>query len=289
MHPTHADRREDPQGLHPATRIGFGCVGFRDAYLAAADDVLELFDRAAQTRLAEHNPGLHPDRHNMRTYLEASAVRYQHAIDLVQAHGGNASSFLDVGAWLGAFPLALARLGHRAVAVDAYGYAGDALDGIRKRLEEAGVTVVDCDFTSGEHDLGRFDVVTNMAMIEHLPDSPRTLLRNLHRACRGLVILETPNLGYGYHRWDLLLGRSPLPPIEELYVGDPFTGHHREYTADELRRVLDARRFRPDRAPYVQLFPARDARNLRQPGYWLARSFSSCREVLIAAARPLDL
>ena len=264
-------------------------MGFRDTYLAAVDDVLKLFDREAQTRLAETNPGLHPDRHSMRTYLEAAAVRYQHAIELVQAHAGNASSFLDVGAWLGAFPLALARLGHQAVAVDAYGYAGDALDGIRKRLEEEGVTVVDCDFTAGEHHLGRFDVVTNMAMIEHLPDSPRPLLSNLHHACRELVILETPNLGYGYHRWDMLLGRSPLPPIEDLYLGDPFTGHHREYTADELRRVFVLAGFDPIESRTFNYSLTRDIRNWRQPGYWLARSFPACREVLISAARPLDL
>ena len=148
----------------------------------------------------------------MRAYLEASAVRYRHAFELVQRHAPGARTFLDAGAWMGAFPLALARLGYEAVAVDTYAYAGDALDGVRALLEENGVKVIDLDLTREEHDLGRFDVVTNMAMIEHLPDSPRPLLANLHRACAQLLILETPNIAYGYRRWDLLMGRSPLAP-----------------------------------------------------------------------------
>ena len=248
--------------------------------------MLARFDSQAQERLAQHDAGVDPDTFSMRVYLEASAVRYRNAIELIERHAPDARSVLDVGAYPGAFTLALARLGYEVVAVDAYSYAGGALDGVRELLEHDGVTVIDRDLTGGEHDLGRFDVVTNMAMIEHLPDSPRQLLANLHRACERLLILDTPNLGYGYRRWGLLLGRSPLPPVEQLYNGNPFTGHHREYTAAEVRQLLGLAGFEPLELRAFNYSLTRDVRNLRHVGYWLAMTVPACREVLIAAARP---
>jgi 2-polyprenyl-3-methyl-5-hydroxy-6-metoxy-1,4-benzoquinol methylase len=261
---------------------------FRDEYRRATNDVLACLDRTAQQQLARTSPSLHPDVFSMRTYLEASGIRFAHAMDLVERHAPGAHSFLDVGAWMGSFPLALVRLGHEAVAVDAYGYAGGALDRVRELLEHDGVKVIDRDLTSGEHDLGQLDVVTNMAMIEHLPDSPRPLLRNLHRACGRLLVLDTPNLAYGFRRWGLLRGRSPLPPVRQLYAGDPFTGHHREYTAAEIRELLDLAGFQPLELRTFNYSLTRDVRNLRQVGYWLAMTFPACREVVITAARPRD-
>jgi 2-polyprenyl-3-methyl-5-hydroxy-6-metoxy-1,4-benzoquinol methylase len=263
-------------------------AGFRDEYQRATDDVLACLDRSAQEQLARTSPGLHPDTFSMRAYLEASGARFEHAMDLVERHAPGARSFLDIGAWMGSFSLALARLGHEAVAVDAYSYVGGALDGVRELLRRDGVKVIDRDLTSSEHDLGQFDVVTNMAMIEHLPDSPRPLLRNLHRACRRLLVLDTPNLGYGYRRWGLLRGRSPLPPVRQLYEGDPFTGHHREYTAAEIRELLSLAGFQSLELRTFNYSLTRDVRNWRQIGYWLAMTLPACREVLITAARPRD-
>jgi hypothetical protein len=80
-----------------------------------------------------------------------------------------------------------------------------------------------------------------MAMIEHLPDSPKQLMDNLRAstAADGLLVLEVPNIASFYRRRQLLLGRSVHPDLESLYLSEtPYVGHHREYTASELLQLV---------------------------------------------------
>ena len=79
-------------------------------------------------------------------------------------------------------------------------------------------------------------------MIEHIPPTPRLLLGTLTAALKpgGVLVLDTPNLAYLYKRLALLEGQSIFAPISQQYFTElPFEGHHREYTCDELRWLLD--------------------------------------------------
>jgi 2-polyprenyl-3-methyl-5-hydroxy-6-metoxy-1,4-benzoquinol methylase len=90
--------------------------------------------------------------------------------------------------------------------------------------------------------LGRFDVVLAGALIEHVPHTPRHLLETLLGTVRpgGLLLLDTPNVARYWNRRALERGETIFQPIEDQFLSEPpWEGHHREYTADELKWMLE--------------------------------------------------
>jgi len=194
--------------------------------------------------LSKHNVGWRKGQFDQEAYLRASAERYWRAYAILDASG--ARTVLDVGGFLAAFPLALARLGYEVAIAERYDYYGNALDAIASHVKASGVRVIDMDFTEPSADLaavrGRFDAVTCMAVAEHLAHSPRALMENICAALRpgGSLVFEVPNLAYWPKRYALLVrGTSVLAPIADVYHSEiPFTGHHREYTISDARYVV---------------------------------------------------
>ena len=92
----------------------------------------------------------------------------------------------------------------------------------------------------------RYDAVLVMGVLEHVPHSPRQLLRAVHRVLKpgGSIVLDTPNIAYLYNRERLARGESIMPPLASQFDCDPpFEGHHREYTMDEVRWMLERTAF----------------------------------------------
>ena len=171
--------------------------------------------------------------------------RYLQALRLLEPRVEPGSAVLEVGGFLAVFPLALARLGVPVTVAERYDLYDGALDPVRTLLEEAGARVWDVDFTSDDVPAELYPVVVNMAMVEHIAGSPRQLMENLRDCCEGCLLLEVPNLAYGYKRWQLLRGRTIHPPLHDVYASaTPFTGHHREYTMADLRELLELSGFR---------------------------------------------
>jgi 2-polyprenyl-3-methyl-5-hydroxy-6-metoxy-1,4-benzoquinol methylase len=268
---------------------------FRHAYRQAVTDVLALLTRDRLIALSTHDPGIHPDAYDAGYYLRQSETRYRRAIDLFNRHHRPQPQItaLDVGGWLGAFPLALARLGIQTTVAEEYAYYGDALNELVALLKRDGVAIRAVDYTQPIKIYDRFDLVTNMAMIEHIPHTPKQLLDNLRNslAPNGTLILDTPNIAYWPKRRQALRGES----VHDAYCrwfdgGQPYVGHHRELTATELRDALTWTGFQVDE---LQIFNYsvnwREGR-LRDRAYmfaklmWPAVLFPSCREVLIVAA-----
>jgi 2-polyprenyl-3-methyl-5-hydroxy-6-metoxy-1,4-benzoquinol methylase len=278
---------------------------FRKTYRSAVADVMPFITRDCQEVISLHDRSLHPDRHDLHAYLQASTRRYINAIELLNRHA--AISFdelrlLDVGGFLGAFPLALARLGVPVTLVEEYGYYGGALDELKTFLESESITVWSTDFTAPLENVPpeRFTLVTNMAMIEHLPSSPKILLENLHSvtAENGKLILEAPNIAYLPNRLKLLKGRSVHSPIDVCYTSEPpFLGHHHEYTERELHDVLHWSGFRVNDiltfnyslnySLSIREGKPSDRIRLRIAYWWAISWLRSCREVLMACASPL--
>jgi len=216
---------------------------FEVLYQQCAADVLERMpdDWSA---FARHNLGWRKDRFDAAEYLRMSCARYWRAYRILAATG--ARGVLDVGGFLAAFPLALARLGFEVTIAERYDYYGTAFDAIAKHVRANGVGVIDADFTVAVADrasiLGRFDAVTCMAVAEHLAHSPRALMENIHASLRpgGSLVFEVPNLAFWPKRYAFFVrGASVLAPISDVYHSEvPFTGHHREYTISEARYVV---------------------------------------------------
>jgi 2-polyprenyl-3-methyl-5-hydroxy-6-metoxy-1,4-benzoquinol methylase len=174
-----------------------------------------------------------------------NVVRVVRLVELLKRRGFEAGEVLEVGAWFGSFALALCRLGYDVVACDRYSSYGDAFDGNLELMREEGIRIVSTNRES-ELDqiaaLGRFDIVVAGAVIEHIPHTPRHLLKTLYDAVRsgGLLLLDTPNVARYWNRRALERGETIFQPVEDQFLSEPpWEGHHREYTAGELTWMLE--------------------------------------------------
>ena len=189
-------------------------------------------------------PGARPGRDAVRTYFRQSIIRVYKLIELLREFGLRAGTVLEIGSTFGYFAWPLQRLGHQVTAVDRYQESNGGFDAYLDRLRSSGVRVVE---TSRGNELeiigqlGEFDAVISMAVIEHVPHTPREFLHMLASHVRpgGILALDTPNIARYWNRKRLAEGRSVHQPIDIQFHADiPYGGHHREYTADEVVWML---------------------------------------------------
>ena len=225
---------------------------FRTEYPRAVQDVTRFVTPERQEVIARHNPGLERSRTSLSTYLKASENRYARALGMFAKYlpAGAELRALDVGGFLGAYPLTLARIGVQVTLAEVFAYYGGSLDELGGFLASEGVEVLDVDFTQplAGAVMRKFTMVSNMAMLEHLADSPKQLMTNLRAVTSetGALLVEVPNIAYWPKRLSLLFGRTVHPPLDVVFgSATPFTGHHREYTVAEVTDLLRWTGFRP--------------------------------------------
>jgi SAM-dependent methyltransferase len=211
--------------------------------LGAAEDLVGLLE-AFDPKAVETHVVLLPDD-AMRSYLRMNVVRVVRAVEQLRRRGFERGSVLEVGAWFGSFSLALSRLGYDVVACDRYSSYGSAFEANVRLLERSGARVVS---TNRERELeqiselGPFDIVLAGAVIEHIPHTPRFLLETLFRAVRpgGVLVIDTPNLTRYWNRRAFERGETIFQPLADQYVTDPpWEGHHREFTAAEMKWMFE--------------------------------------------------
>jgi 2-polyprenyl-3-methyl-5-hydroxy-6-metoxy-1,4-benzoquinol methylase len=209
----------------------------------AVQRVLSASSRSDLAPLATRSPALRG--YDWNRYLSCSVVRMARALEMLRRYGIGSGRVLDYGAYFGNFSLMCSVVGYAVDAIDGYRSYEGALDGCVALLTGAGVRVF--DFAETGYALtttldGAYDAVLCMGILEHIAHTPRPLLDTLDRVLRpgGVLLIDTPNLAYIYNREKLARGQSVFYPIESQYYSDiPFEGHHREYTADELRWMLE--------------------------------------------------
>lgn len=88
---------------------------------------------------------------------------------------------------------------------------------------------------------GSFDVVTSIAVIEHLHDTPRIILNAMGEQLKtgGMLVVVMPNSVNLRKRLSVLRGKTNYNPLGELYfsIGGGYRGHVREYTLDETVQI----------------------------------------------------
>jgi SAM-dependent methyltransferase len=207
-----------------------------------------LADRSMQAAASRNDVSLHPDSFDVSNYLHSSIGRYRLAIRRAAEFSPSpAGRWVEVGCFYPVFPVALALLGRHVTVVERYAFYPPAfLDMYGRVAREFGVEFVDADLASAPGGLparlaGTAGVVSCLAVLEHLPHTPRHLLG----ACReslqpdGVFLCEVPNALYWGHLRGIPRGRHPGQPIEVVYRSAvPYVGHHREYTQADLRWVL---------------------------------------------------
>jgi len=208
----------------------------------STDALISLMPTYDPSKMDRHDGYL--GREYFAAYLRQSITRVSHLIEALHRLGVMSGSVLEVGSLFGQFAISLRRLGFDVTVVDRYRAYEGAFDGYTDFMRTSGVRVVETDRADESaliSALGQFNVVICMAVIEHIPHTPRELLRTLasHVVPGGVLALDTPNIASYWKRKALSQGLSIHQPIEsQFWCAIPYEGHHREYTAAEMEWML---------------------------------------------------
>lgn len=137
---------------------------------------------------------------------------------------------LDVGCGAGLLCEPLARLGAEVTGVDA---AAENIEAARAHAEGSGLSIAYRQGELASLDLGAFDLVTAMEVLEHVADKPAFIAGLARRlAPGGLMVLSTPNRTVSSRL--LLVGA-----MEAVGAVPRGTHHWADFaTPDELRELL---------------------------------------------------
>jgi 2-polyprenyl-3-methyl-5-hydroxy-6-metoxy-1,4-benzoquinol methylase len=221
---------------------------FERIYQSTLAEISATWTEEMQQEVARHNVVWRSDRTNFYEYLRCSLSRYLKAYRSLETV--DAKSVCDVGGFLGVFPVTLSRMGFDVAMTESRTYYSNAFDAVFEFIAAEGVDIVDLDFFSEsvEPPTKEYDAVTLMAVLEHFPHSHRQAMLNVRKlmGASGHLYVEVPNIAYWPKRWGMLRGRSPLVAVEDKFDSAvPFIGHHHEFTAEELNRLVTVAGFVP--------------------------------------------
>jgi 2-polyprenyl-3-methyl-5-hydroxy-6-metoxy-1,4-benzoquinol methylase len=208
------------------------------------DELVRLVDRYDPAALGVNVSSVALPRDFVRTYLRMTTTRVMHLVAKLKALGLSSGRILEIGGAFGSFAYVLQRLGYQVTVIDRYADFNHSIDAFLDLMRAAGVEVIMAsrdDEVERTARLGKFDAVIAMAVIEHIPHTPRLFLDMMlsHVRRGGLLALDTPNIARYWARQRINTGLSPYSNIESQFVSAiPFEGHHREYAADELRWMM---------------------------------------------------
>lgn len=252
---------------------------FEGLYKETVRTVFEHWTPEMQRLMAQHCYSWSPELFDFKGYLEASSVRFYRAYCRI-AERGRQLSICDVGGFWGVLPLTLKEFGYRIAMTESLKYYNDSFRPLFDFISARGVEIFDYDPFEADATLDeQFDFVTLMAVLEHYPHSHKTLMKNVSSIMKpaGRLYIEVPNIAYWPKRVGLMMGRTPLAELADVYRSDvPFIGHHHEFTMAELRelarlsgmRVLmeDFYNYSPGSHPGVKML-------IRRPLQFMAFSF----------------
>jgi SAM-dependent methyltransferase len=207
----------------------------------AVRQVIAAMGEGAHAELARRSPALKDA--DWPNYLTCSIARMVHVVAALRRAGVRSGRILDYGSYFGNYSLMLRAAGYEVDSADSYqGYAGTFEPAVAL-LQQAGARVI--DFAGVNRDLrglpeSTYDAILFLGVIEHIPHTPRPTLLALNRVLKpgGWLALDTPNHAYLYHRQRLARGESVMANLEAQFTTDVFEGHHREFTAPEVLKML---------------------------------------------------
>ena len=234
---------------------------FWKSYTKSFNRLIEPLRRCPYEDFGKTNAGFPKD------FLEALQPettewpRYQKTwIYLKQLRNGflEKPALLDIGSQFGFLTLSFLDLDYDVYATDEFRFYGQGIRPIRNILIKKGIRIEALPYEPYKlpFKTESMDVITLLAVIEHIPDSPRFLLKEIHRVLKvnGIIIVDTPNASALSKRIYYLLKGVPSVyfPIDMFYKSEiPFSGHHREYSPGELMYVMNRSEFRPIEIDYL--------------------------------------
>ncbi len=220
---------------------------FQKIYHQCFEEIWQFFTPEMQKKLAKHYSHWGNEHFNFHNHFSRSDWRFFQCYKHLFADDKTPKEkikYLDIGGFWGILPMVLKRSGYPNVKItEKLEYYDSAFDPLFDFLRENGIEIVDIDPIAEKLDVGKFTHISCLALIEHLPHSPKKLMENINNSLqeKGRLFIEVPNIAYWPNRINLLTkGKTPLPHIEDIYNSAiPYIGHHHEYTLPELEWLIE--------------------------------------------------
>jgi 2-polyprenyl-3-methyl-5-hydroxy-6-metoxy-1,4-benzoquinol methylase len=197
-----------------------------------------------KTNSLDKNQGF-GDHNYWQSYCKQNLIRVYHLITSFREQGFYSGSILEVGSFFGTFAIPLQKLGYQVTVMDRFENFGDAIDVYIDEMRALGINLISST-KENEYELldslPEFDAVISMAVIEHVPHTPRYFLQALKSKIKnnGIIALDTPNIARYWNRKYLSQGKTIHQAIDkQFYSKIPYEGHHREYTKQEMVWMLN--------------------------------------------------
>jgi len=151
------------------------------------------------------------------------------------------AKIIDIGSGVGVVPLVLKELGYDVSCVD-YAITTESIESLNNLIRN-GIKV---DFIQvGVEKLpyldNNFDLAFVGNVIEHIPHYPRGFILEIKRILKkdGFLVIDTKNAVDIKTRIKMFFGISNWPYIEGIYDLEYNPFHHKEYTQNELSKLLE--------------------------------------------------
>ena len=186
----------------------------------------------------------HRDNNYFKVFLKQSTIRIYHTLLCLDYFNIKNKKILEYGSLFGYFSSVLKDLGHHVTAFDRYNNFNGAFEEFCSDMKTRDINVIQSSEDNEERDFGqleKFDVIICMAVIEHIPHTPKYFLQRLRSKLKngGILILDTPNVTRLENRTNLSNDLSNFQDIKYQFNTDiPWVGHHREFTMNELIYIL---------------------------------------------------
>ena len=213
---------------------------FRKVYFETAKEISNFITPELQEKIAIHNHWWSVQNTNFETYFNYSYFRYKHIVKHLELD----KTILDIGWFFWVVDVTLAKLWFNVTITEKYEYYSDWFENLKNYIENSWVKILDMDCVS-DADIKKekqYDNVLCLALIEHLPNSPKILLNNIKDFLKKWWnwFIESPNIAYLPNRIKFLFWKTILPDITVIDKSKiPFIWHHHEYSQDELKNILN--------------------------------------------------
>ena len=187
----------------------------------------------------------------------------RHILDRISLNPG--ARVLDVGIGEGEIVYALRALGYEVVGIDDDEGGKQTQTSLEGLFPDCSVICLPLEEVRWPIEDASFDAVICTQVIEHMPISPGSILREMRRVLKpgGMLYVSNPNPVRAHFRARAMFGRSPYPvPIDRYYAGfgsPEYVYHIREFTAEELAYMLDQAAFEVLLSGYCNLLYLRHA------------------------------
>jgi 2-polyprenyl-3-methyl-5-hydroxy-6-metoxy-1,4-benzoquinol methylase len=196
--------------------------------------------------------------------LQSTYLRTLQDISAYFGRRGNNFSdlrILEIGAYLGMVSISLRKMGFQVSGSELPEFARN--ESLKARFGSYGIELASVNLRDRKLPFSSegFDAVIMCEVLEHLNFNPLPVLLEINRVLKpgGLLYLATPNLACLKNRVRMLFGHSIRNPIEDYFLQldlsqNMIVGlHWREYTKDELSKMLDKLGFTVERQVFFDM------------------------------------